>query len=418
MLVSDIYLLLACIFGFMMAWGIGANDVSNAMGTSVGSRAITIRQAIIIAAIFEFSGAFLAGGEVTHTIRQAIVDPAQLSGDTDLYVMGMLSSLLSSAIWLYAASFFGWPVSTTHTIVGAIVGFGAINIGIHAINWTKVTSIVLSWILSPILGAVLAFVLFLSLQKLIFRQQDPIANARKYVPVYIAMVGAIIIALSIKNIKYLGIQINSIEKIVITIILTVGTYFIGKFYVDRLKLDPKADKNFTYTNVEKIFSVLMLFTACAMAFAHGSNDVSNAIGPVAAIASFAIEHNPLNQSQTPLPLWILLLGATGIVIGLATYGHKVIATVGTKITELTPSRGFSATLATAFTVVLGSAGGIPLSTTQTLVGGVLGVGLARGIHALNLNVIRSIFLSWVITLPAGATLSVMICYILQRTLTF
>lgn len=407
------YLVLASIFGFLMAWGIGANDVSNAMGTSVGSKAITIKQAIIIAAIFEFAGAFVAGGEVTNTIRQSIVDPAQLDSHADLYVIGMLASLLSAAIWLFLASTFGWPVSTTHTIVGAIVGFGAVNIGVDAVQWGRVTSIVLSWALSPLVGAALAFLLFLSVQKLIFNTKNPINSAKRVVPYYIAIVAWIIALLSVRKIKFIGITLSIPASLLCATGFAFIIFWVGRFCINRLKLDPKADVSFHYTNVEKIFSILMLFTACAMAFAHGSNDVSNAIGPVAAVAAYV--ENAGNPSDAfIIPLWVLLLGAGGIVVGLATYGHKVIATIGSGITELTPSRGFSATLATATTIVLATATGIPLSTTHTLVGAILGIGLARGIHALNLNVVRSIFLSWIITLPAGAMLSIILCYALQH----
>lgn len=402
----SLYTWLAIFFGFIMAWGIGANDVSNAMGTSVGSNAINLRQAIIIAAIFEFLGAFFAGSEVTNTIRNDLIYQSAEQVSPDILCLGMLASLLSAGCWLLAASAFGWPVSTTHTIVGAIVGFGAIQLGIQSVQWHTVLSIVMGWLFSPFLGALISYSLLSSAQKYIFNVDNPFEAAKKYVPVYIAVTCWIVYMLTISKLKYFGIYLNLFENCIISLVLACLTAMLGRYYISKIKLDPKADVNFHYTNVERIFSVLMVFTACAMAFAHGSNDVANAIGPVSAIISIAQANGNLDVAQNITNTWVLLLGAGGIVCGLAMYGHKVIATIGSKITQLTPSRGFSATLAAASTVLLASATGMPISTTHTLVGGILGVGLARGVHALNLQVIRSIFLSWVVTLPAGAVLAI------------
>ena len=389
-----------------MAWGIGANDVANAMGTSVGSRSITIKQAIIIAAIFEVAGVLLAGSEVTNTIRQKIVHPSLFIDSPELLIYGMLAALFSAATWLFIASYFGWPVSTTHTIVGAIVGFGVYSLGIDAVQWKMVGYIISSWLLSPCLGAIIAYILFFSMQKLIFNTKDPLTHAKKIVPFYIFIVAWIIAMIALrKGSKFFSPLLLSIPQCMLYATI-VGTIFmlLGYYLIGNMAFDPKANRKFHYTNVEKIFAVLMIFTACAMAFAHGSNDVANAIGPVAAIV--AIVTKPEVASPTAFPLWVLMLGAVGIIMGLATFGHKVMATIGTGITQLTPSRGFAVTLAAAMTVVLASSTGIPISTTHTLVGGILGVGLARGIDALNLKVIRSIFLSWIITLPVGAALAV------------
>jgi PiT family inorganic phosphate transporter len=333
---------------------------------------------IIIATIFEFLGAFLAGGQVTSTIRKGILDTTQLVSTPDILVYGMLASLLAAGIWLMVASRFGWPVSTTHSIVGAIVGFAAIGVDMDIVKWGKIGTIVSSWVVSPLLAGSIAYALFYSVQRLILDKAEPLKYAKRYVPYYIFLVGFMI---------------------------ALVTLYKGNF-------DPDADLDFHYTNVEKIFTVLMVFTACAMAFAHGSNDVANAIGPLAAVISIVENGGEVAQKST-LPVWVLILGGGGIVIGLVTYGHKVIATVGTGITKLTPSSGFAATLAAATTVVLASRTGLPISTTHTLVGAVLGVGVARGIAALNLKVIRTIFMSWVITLPAGAILSIIIFYILK-----
>jgi len=408
-----IFITLACLFGFFMAWGIGANDVANAMGTSVGSRAITIQQAIIIATIFEFAGAFLAGGQVTATIRKGILDANIVAGTPELLVYGMLASLLAAGIWLLIASRFGWPVSTTHSIVGAIVGFAAVGIGVEVVHWGKIGSIVMSWVVSPLLAGSIAFALFVSVQKLILGTDQPLANAKRYVPVYIFFVGFIIALVTIfKGLKHVGLQLSVSESYGTAILVGVIATLVGIAMIRRLRFDPAADRDFHFTNVEKIFGVLMMFTACAMAFAHGSNDVANAIGPLAAVVSI-VEHDGVVGQKSELPLWILALGGLGIVIGLMTYGKKVMATIGTQITELTPSRGFAATLSAASTVVLASGTGLPISTTHTLVGAVLGVGLARGIAALNLNVVRTIFISWVVTLPAGAILSIIFFYVFK-----
>ena len=408
-----IFIILACLFGFFMAWGVGANDVANAMGTSVGSKAITVKQAIIIAAIFEFAGAFLAGGQVTATIRKGIIDADVVSGTPELLVYGMLASLLAAGIWLLVASRFGWPVSTTHSIVGAIVGFAAVGIGMDVVHWSKVGAIAMSWVVSPLLAGSIAFALFISVQKLILSTEDPLANAKRYVPVYIFFVGFIIALVSIfKGLKHVGLELSTAESYSVAVLVGIVTAAIGVTMIRRLKFDPEADRDFHFTNVEKIFAVLMMITACAMAFAHGSNDVANAIGPVAAVVSI-VQNDGMVAQKSVLPLWILALGGLGIVIGLMTYGKKVMLTIGTQITELTPSRGFAATLAAATTVVLASGTGLPISTTHTLVGAVLGVGLARGIAAINLNVVRTIFISWVVTLPAGAILSIIFFFIFK-----
>ncbi|HEB93603.1 MAG TPA: inorganic phosphate transporter [Gammaproteobacteria bacterium] len=396
-----------------MAWGVGANDVANAMGTSVGSKAITVKQAIIIAAIFEFAGAFLAGGQVTATIRKGIIDADVVSGTPELLVYGMLASLLAAGIWLLVASRFGWPVSTTHSIVGAIVGFAAVGIGMDVVHWSKVGAIAMSWVVSPLLAGSIAFALFISVQKLILGTEDPLANAKRYVPVYIFFVGFVIALVTIfKGLKHVGLQLSTAESYSVAVLVGIVTAAIGVMMIKRLKFDPEADRDFHFTNVEKIFAVLMMITACAMAFAHGSNDVANAIGPVAAVVSI-VQNDGMVAQKSTLPLWILALGGLGIVIGLMTYGKKVMLTIGTQITELTPSRGFAATLAAATTVVLASGTGLPISTTHTLVGAVLGVGLARGIAAINLNVVRTIFISWVVTLPAGAILSIIFFFIFK-----
>jgi inorganic phosphate transporter, PiT family len=410
---STIFLILAGCFGLFMAWGIGANDVANAMATSVGSKALTLKRAVIVAAIFEFAGAFLAGGQVTSTIRKGIIDADLLSGSPELLVYGMLAALLAAGIWLLVATKYGLPVSTTHSIVGAIVGFAAVGIGVEAVKWVKVGSIAASWVVSPVIAGAIAYALFRSVQKLILDTTDPMKNAKRYVPVYIFLTGTMISLVTMfKGLKHVGLELSTTQSYTISISIGLLCALIGAYFIRKITFSEERNINNHFHDVERVFGVLMIFTACAMAFAHGSNDVANAVGPVAAIVSVVANDGEIAQ-KSMMPIWVLLLGAVGIVIGLMMYGHKVIATVGSKITELTPSRGFCGELAASTTVVLASGTGIPISTTHTLVGAVLGVGFARGISALNLRMIGSIFMSWIITLPAGAILAIFFFYTLK-----
>lgn len=412
---ATLYIALAAAFGLFMAWGIGANDVANAMATSVGSRALTLKQAVIVAAIFEFAGAVLAGGEVTSTIRKGIVDAGLLSDTPEKLIYGMLSALLAAGIWLLLASRRGWPVSTTHSIVGAIVGFAAVGIGVEAVQWPKVGGIVGSWIITPVIAATIAYAIFTSVQKLILEKEDPLARARRYVPMYMFLAGFTITLVTIfKGLKHVGVKMETVEAYSVAAGVGLLIALVGKYFISRIEVDEEADKDFHFATVERVFGVLMVVTACAMAFAHGSNDVANAIGPVAAVVSIA--QSGLVDQKATVSIWILLLGGGGIVVGLATFGRHVMKTVGEGITHLTPSRGFAAELAAATTIVVASGTGMPISTTQTLVGAVLGVGFARGIAAINLTVVRRIFMSWIITVPAGAILAIIIFTILNLIL--
>ncbi|WP_372871476.1 inorganic phosphate transporter [Shewanella sp.] len=404
---------IAAAFGFLMAWGIGANDVANAMGTSVGSNAITIKQAIIIAMIFEFAGAYLAGGEVTSTIRKGIIDASYFTDVPHLLVYGMISALLAAGIWLVVASALGWPVSTTHSIIGAIVGFAAVGVGTEAVAWGKVTGIVGSWVVTPAISGFIAFLIFQSAQKLIFNTDSPLDNAKRYVPFYMALAGFVMSLVTIKKgLKHVGLHFSAAEAYALAIAVGIVVAIVGKIFINRLKMADKSDRHTQFANVEKVFAVLMVVSACCMAFAHGSNDVANAIGPLAAVVS-VVNNNGEITSKAPLDWWILPIGAFGIVFGLAIFGKRVMQTIGKNITHLTPSRGFAAELAAASTVVIASGTGLPISTTQTLVGAVLGVGMARGIAAINLGVVRNIVVSWVVTLPAGAGLSIVFFYIIR-----
>ena len=408
-------LIMACFFGFFMAWGVGANDVANAMGTSVGARAITIKQAIIIAMVFEFTGAWLAGGEVTSTIRSSIIEieAAGFDNSPELLIFGMLSSLLAAGIWLVVASKYGWPVSTTHSIIGAIVGFAVVGISADSVMWGQVLEIVASWIVSPVFSGTIAFILFLSVEKLVLSREDPLKYAKKFVPYYIFLVGFVIAMVTlVKGLSHVGLEVTFSQSAFLALAFALLTVTIGIFLLRRLRLPDSDQPTAQMQSVERVFGVLMIFTACSMAFAHGSNDVANAIGPLAAINS-VIANNGAFEAESALPVWILLLGGFGIVTGLAMWGHRVIRTIGKNITELTPSRGFAAEIAAATTVVIASGTGIPVSTTHTLVGAVLGVGLARGMSALNFGVVGRIFLSWIVTLPAGAILSIVFFFIFK-----
>ena len=398
---GTILLVLACLFGFFMAWGVGANDVANAMGTSVGSRALTIKQAIIIAMVFEFLGAYLAGGQVTQTIRSGIVDSSMISPEQMIF--GMLAALLAAGTWLLVASIKGWPVSTTHSIIGAVIGFAAVGVSLDSVNWAGVIPIVSSWVISPFLSGAIAFVIFITVHRLILDTDDPFANAKRYIPIYMFAVGFIIALMTLtKGLKHVGLHFTDLQSFGLAVLSGLLVTGIGVLLMSRIKDEVSSKSHLN--GVERVFAILMIFTACAMAFAHGSNDVANAVGPLAAIVG--VLQSGAIHAQSTVPGWVLLLGAIGIVVGLATYGYRVIATIGRHITELTPSRGFAAELAAATTVVGASGIGLPVSTTHTLVGAILGVGMARGIAALNLRVIGTIFTSWVVTLPAGAILSI------------
>jgi phosphate/sulfate permease len=406
------------------------------MGTSVGSGALTLKRAVMIAGIFEFSGAFLVGSHVAKTVRKGIVNPEIFRGDPIVFVLGMLAALLAAGAWLQIASYCGWPVSTTHSIVGAIVGFGLLVGGVQAVNWGKVISIAASWVISPLISATISFFIFMLLRNKIFRSATPLAAAKRLTPVLVFWVFAILtLVMVFKGLKNLHLHLSFFQALIAATTVGFLAALLSFFWVSRLKLNENSihlnhnqnpadiktmevshpastveQSQDKHQGVEKIFVYLQILSACFVAFAHGANDVANAIGPLAAVVS-VIKTGVVGLKAT-VPLWALLLGGIGIVFGLATWGWRVIETVGKKITELTPSRGFSATFGAAATVVVASRLGLPVSTTHTLVGAVMGVGLARGIEALNLNAIRDIVLSWVITIPAGAVFTIGVYYLL------
>lgn len=401
-----LYILLASVLSLAMAFSVGANDLANIMSTTMGSKAVSVRQAMLIAVIFEFAGAFLGSQDVTHTLRSGIIDLSLLNNHPEVFVWGMLAALTGSTLWMLSASFLGLPVSITNAIVGSIVGFGAIILGTKAIHWQQVSYIAISWICSPTLSGVFAYILFMSVQRLIFDTSNPVARAFRFLPLYFFFVGLILGDMTLlKGFKHYHVAISTWQAWAIALSTGILVMFIGRFAIRNLRFDYDAEQVDRFVNIEKMFAILMAFTACAMVFAHGSNDVAISIGPLSAIV------NTVQQVHPWYPDWfmqykLVALGCCGILIGLIMYGKKVIATVGTGITALTPSRAFAATLAAAITVIVSTSTGIPVSATQTLVGAVLGVGLARGIGALNLAVVRNIIMSWIFTLPAACTLTI------------
>ncbi len=468
---SEILYIITLIIGFYMAWNIGANDVSNAMGTSVGSGALTLKKAVCFAAVLEFCGAYFAGNNVSETIQSGLVDLHIFSAHPTLLILGMCCALLGTSIWLQVASYFGWPVSTTHAVIGAVLGFGFVAGGSSSIEWGTVWSIVLSWIISPALSALVAYTIFSILQKKILFAMNPAEATRKLMPFLVFLVLGTFtmslffnglqnlhLALSFSQTLWISIAVGLLGACICYLILqrrplsweghahTLSShthqdvislekaikhlqrvYFSSTHatqeHLGRLLGDVKsltdhvrketafAEKTSAYHSVERMFGLLQIFSACFIAFAHGANDVANAIGPIAAIVD--VIQNGVHAGSYPVPSWLLAFGGIGIVVGLATWGWRVIQTIGKKITELTPTRGFCAEFGAATTILIASKMGLPISTTHCLVGAVLGVGLARGMRALNLSTLKEIALSWVVTIPASAAMSIALFYILK-----
>lgn len=420
-----IVLILGIIAASFQAWNIGANDVANAMGTSVGSKAVTLKQAIVIAAVFEFSGAVLVGSHVADTLRNGLIDTSFFDSQPELLAIGMLSALLAAGIWLFIATIFGLPVSTTHAIVGSVVGIGIAAIGFHAVHWPKVIQIATSWVISPLLGGVMAYAIFTTLRKLIYRSARPIQAIKRVGP-FLIFTLFFILSMSVlfKGLKNLKLDLSMYQALGLSSLIALMAAAIGGVLIARMKEEPVAKPNkfgtgelrSQFHSVERVFMKMQILTACSMAFAHGANDVANAIGPLAVIASLYQESVGIAVKTAGIPMWIVLLGGVGIVIGLATYGYKVIQTIGNNITELTPMRGFSAELAAASTILVGSRMGLPISTTHTLVGAVIGIGLAQGVNGINRKVIINIVNSWLITVPFAAIVAIVLYFILSTIL--
>ena len=402
----------ACIY---MACNIGANDVANAMGTSVGSGSLTFKQAIYIAAIAEFAGAFFVGGHVSDTIRKGMLDPTIFSETPIILVYGMIAALLSAALWLNIASYLAWPVSTTHSIVGAVVGFGIMAGGMDAINWIKVWSVVMSWVVSPLMGGLVAFLLFRFLTNQVFRRRNPLLYAKRILPYMVFLVCVILAnAMFYKGLKNLHLNFSFPEAILYSFIVGAIGFFIAKPLSKKIPDVPRKEIHKQLEATENIFKYLQITTAFYIAFAHGSNDVANAVGPLAAV--FSILKSGTVEMKVAMPTWILALGGGFIVFGLLIWGRRVMETIGKKITEITPSRGFCATFAAATVVLICSKMGLPVSTTHTLVGSVIGVGLARGLPTLNLGIVKEIVMSWLATVPFTALLAAILFKVMVWTI--
>lgn len=403
---SILYFVVAIAFCFFMTWGVGANDLANVMSTTMGSKAVTVRQAMIIAVIFEFAGAYLGGSEVTETMRDGIISTSQLDGQPLIMIEGMLAVLFACTVWMNLASYLGVPVSITNALVGSMVGFGSVVLGTDAIQWKQVSHIAIGWVTSPFISGVTAYALFISIQQSIFTRSNPLERAKRYIPVYLFLVGTVLSFITVfKGLDHFKIHLTLKQDLFVTLLTSVSITVIGMLFIKRIPEMAHIRRRDRFIQAEKYFAVLMAMTACAMVFAHGSNDVALTVAPLTIVHSLVVSVNQPFGAEN-YPAWIIGFGCIGVVTGFLMYGRKVIETVGSSITALTPSRAFAATLAAATTVVVATSTGIPVSATQTLVGAVLGVGLARGIGALNLIVIRNIFTSWILTLPAASLLSV------------
>ncbi len=394
-------LVFALLAGLYSAINIGANDVANAMATSVASGSLSVRKAVFVAAVFNLSGAVLVGVHVTNTIRRGLIDPVQFAEKPNLLLFGMLASVLGSAIWVNIATYLKLPVSTTHSIIGGVIGFGLVSVGIGGITWKVVLFVVLSWIISPVFGGVIAFIIFSIIKKYILSSPRPIEQTKKIGPIFIGIVGFILsLATIYKGLENLHLDLSFFKAFFISLGIAAAGFFIGSVLLRRYK-EKETDP---YFQVERMAIPLQILSASFESFSHGANDVANAIGPVAAI--LAIVETLQVDMKVSIPLWLLLVGGFGIAIGAYGWGQGVMETVGKKITSITPTRGFAAEFGTAATVLLCSRLGMPVSTTHVCVGNVIGVGLARGISAIDLNVIKKIASAWIVSLPVAGLFSI------------
>ena len=388
-----------------MAANIGANDLANAMGTSVGSRAITIKQAVVISTIANALGAMLAGGYVTNTISKGMIDPGLFMDDPNKLMFGMFASLISAGLCVNLATFYALPVSTTHAIVGAVVGFGIISVGIDAVNWSKIISIAASWIISPAAGAVIAGSIYYFIEKKILSSKDPLKAFKQYAPFMIFLVFLVLIlSIIFKGLKNLHLEFGFFEIVLLTIpCAALCGIFSRNWILWRVRTGKLHQEQREYSPLESIFAQLQILTASYVAFAHGANDVANAIGPIAAI--FSVVKTKAVILQVKVPIWMLLVGGIAVGSGLLAFGTRVMETIGKNITEITPVRGFCAEFGAATTILICSRLGLPVSTTHVLVGAVVGVGIMRGMGTLDLRILKNIALSWIVTLPFTILLS-------------
>ncbi|KAM7484187.1 hypothetical protein LguiA_000196 [Lonicera macranthoides] len=425
------------LFGFYMAWNIGANDVANAMGTSVGSGALTLRQAVLTAAVLEFSGALLMGTHVTSTMQKGILVANVFQGKDTLLFAGLLSSLAAAGTWLQVASYYGWPVSTTHCIVGSMVGFGLVYGGTGAVFWSSLARVTASWVVSPLMGAAVSFLVYKCIRRFVYSAPNPGQAAAAAAPIAVFV--------GVTGISFAAFPLSKILPVALAQALAFGT--IGAILVNRIirkqlghlldqpkshHTDPEDDnsqhKSIGFLSniagptgtqlkiVYGVFGYMQVLSACFMSFAHGGNDVSNAIGPLA--GALSILQGGATGGEIVIPIDVLAWGGFGIVAGLTVWGYRVIATIGKKITELTPTRGFAAEFAAASVVLFASKLGLPISATHTLVGAVMGVGFARGFNSVRAETVKEIVTSWAVTIPAGALFAVIYTWILTKLLSY
>ncbi len=403
-----IILILAVVVGLYSAINIGANDVANSMATSVASGALTVKRAVMIAAVADVLGAVLVGAHVANTIRKGLVDPAHFIDVPNLFMLGMLAAVAGSALWVNIATLFRLPVSTTHAIIGGVLGFGMVSVGASAINWTVVGYVVLSWIVSPVFGGVVSYIIFTIIKKYILRSSEPIKKTQRLGPYFVGIVFFVLtMAIIYKGLKNLHLDLRFLQALLISLLVGLAGFFIGSTFIRRFKdkdIDP-------YAQVEQMARPLQVLAACFKAFSHGANDVANAIGPVAAIVS--VLHTSQVTQDVSIPFWLLLAGGVGLAVGAYVWGRGVMETVGEKITVITPTRGFSAEFGTAVTVLLCSRLGMPVSTTHVAVGNIIGVGLAGGISAINLGIIKKIFYAWILSVPAAGVFSILLFFLLR-----
>jgi PiT family inorganic phosphate transporter len=407
--IDIIVLAIAALVGLYVAANIGANDLANAMGTSVGSGAITLKRAVWISIIANLLGAVLAGGHVTSTISKGMIDPALLASEPNKLMLGMFAALISAGLWVHLATYFGLPVSTTHAIVGAVVGFGIISVGAGAVSWGKIIAVAISWVISPAAGALVAGSIFYFTEKKIMSVKEPYAAAVHYAPALIFLVALVLILSFIfKGLKNLHLEIGFFYTVLLTMPLAALVGLFGRRWVRwqvQLKCDMRPGQQGN-SPVECVFAQLQVLTACYVAFAHGANDVANAIGPIAAI--FSVVKTKSVALQVDVPLWMLVAGGIAVGGGLIAFGTRVMETIGKDITEMTPIRGFCAQFGAATTILICSRLGMPVSTTHVLVGAVVGVGLMRGMGTLDLRILKNIGLSWIVTLPFTMVLAMVL----------
>ncbi|KAI3435174.1 Aldo_ket_red domain-containing protein [Psidium guajava] len=425
------------LFGFYMAWNIGANDVANAMGTSVGSGALTLRQAVVTAAVLEFSGALLMGTHVTSTMQKGILVAGFFQGKDTLLFAGLLSSLAAAGTWLQVASYYGWPVSTTHCIVGSMVGFGLVYGGPGAVFWKSLARVLSSWVISPLIGALVSFLVYKCIRRFVYSAPNPGQAAAAAAP--------IVVFLGVTTISFMAFPLSKSFPLALAQALGCGTAGAVLVYriirkqlghlldkTDSSRTEPKeaavlnqkvgflteiaGPKGTELEIVYGVFGYMQVLSACFMSFAHGGNDVSNAIGPLA--AALSILQGGASGAEIVIPIDVLAWGGFGIVAGLTMWGYRVIATIGKKITELTPTRGFAAEFAAATVVLFASKFGLPISATHTLVGAVMGVGFARGLNSVRAETVRDIVASWAVTIPVGASFAVVYTWILTKLLSY